>query len=317
METLHEEIDEREKISEIENASQTGQALILEQPISKPSIQGRRNPPARNTSRFWFERFLAVIQRQNPSVIDSSFLSQIAPSNEGKLLAQLKFMHVIDEQGKPTPLLHALNMLGDEQKKGFQQVVRESYSDLLAEVKIERALPQDLLNFFIRKYQFPRDKALNASKFFLYLTEKGGILVSPELSSLLVEKSNTSSLPPSSSAAAAAPGLPERNTVLKEVRNLATSSIRLVGPKKQRGRAYDGENQSPSIQATINITLDKDTPKEYWDRVLALLGESRESAQLGFARSEVEGISSSHESSQSKKAQSDARQEINDNSDSS
>ena len=33
------------------------------------------------------------------------------------------------------------------------------------------------------------------------------------------------------------------------------------------------------IQATINIKLDKDTPKEYWDRVLALLGE-RKSVEL-------------------------------------
>lgn len=30
-----------------------------------------------------------------------------------------------------------------------------------------------------------------------------------------------------------------------------------------------------TIQATVNIHLDKDTPREYWDRVLALLGEKR------------------------------------------
>ena len=29
------------------------------------------------------------------------------------------------------------------------------------------------------------------------------------------------------------------------------------------------------IQATINIKLDKDTPKEYWDRVFSLLGERK------------------------------------------
>src|ERR1700730_6792210 len=88
--------------------------------VTQAVAQGRRNPPARNTSRFWFERFLAVIQRQNPSIIDASFVSQIAPSNEGKLLAQLKFLHVVDEQGKPTALLSKLNMVGDEQKKAFQ-----------------------------------------------------------------------------------------------------------------------------------------------------------------------------------------------------
>ena len=105
--------------------------------VEEKKTPQKRNPPSRNTSRFWFERFLAVIQRQNPSVIDATFLSQIAPNNEGKLLSQLKFLHVIDDLGKPTPLLSALNMIGEDQKKGFQEIARTSYQDQLGEVKIE------------------------------------------------------------------------------------------------------------------------------------------------------------------------------------
>lgn len=227
----------------------------------KKTSQGKRNPPSRNTSRFWFERFLAVIQRQNPSVIDATFLSQIAPNNEGKLLAQLKFLHVIDELGKPTNILPMLNMVGEEQKKGFQEIARASYQDLMDEVKVEKALPDDLINFFIRHYAFTRDKGINAAKFFLYLAEKGSILVSQELTGFLGEKPSQNGISQQARPRVA-------NPIQKDVR---VAPITL--PTRKNGRAATKDQHA--IVATVNIRLDKDTPKEYWDRVFALLGEQR------------------------------------------
>lgn len=246
----------RRENEEESNQEPLSTSNVIEESTQEPKIQsaGRRNPPARNTSRFWFERFLAVIQRQNPTVIDAAFLKQIAPSNEGKLLAQLKFLKVIDDQGRPTDTLFALNMVGQEQKKGFQAMAREAYSDLMGEIMIDKAVPEDLVNFFIRKYGFTRDKGVYATKFFLYLAEKGSMPVSPELSAFLTEKSQTPS--PQGNSAPISKYVQSRNFVQKR----ATS----VGPDRSL------------IQATINVTLDKDTPKEYWDRVFALLGEGRE-----------------------------------------
>ena len=43
----------------------------------------------------------------------------------------------------------------------------------------------------------------------------------------------------------------------------------------QRKNVQILSEEQPVIQATISIKLDKDTPKEYWDRVLALLGERK------------------------------------------
>ena len=208
----------------------------------------KRNPPARNTSGFWFERFLTVIQRQNPSEIDATFLSQIAPSNEGKLLAQLKFLHVIDEHGKPTKLLPMLNMVGEEQRNAFPEIVKTSYPDLLNEVKVSMAVPDDLVNFFIRKYSFTRDKAINATKFFLYLCEKAHIQLSPEITYFLERKE------------------PSRQE-----------------PTQQRKIRVESHSTNPApetanhnvVTTVIEIHLDKDTPKEYWDRILTLLGEKR------------------------------------------
>jgi hypothetical protein len=250
-------------------------------------LSSRRNPPARNTSRFWFERFLSVIQRQNPTIIDASFLRQIAPSNEGKLLAQLKFLHVIDEQGKPTELLPMLNMVGEEQKRGFLQIVKDSYPELLSELKIDKALPDDLVNFFIRKYSFSREKALNASRFFLYLAEKASIGLSPQLTLFLNEKgsamqsglgtSSSSSLTlqkePSTSISLSRDGKPSDLSSQLLHRPL----VRKVQLQRNGSRVRHElqETLRPQIQANISIHLDKDTPKEYWDRVLALLGEPR------------------------------------------
>jgi hypothetical protein len=253
----------------------------------------RRNPPARNTSRFWFERFLSVIQRQNPTVIDSSFLSQIAPNNEGKLLAQLKFLRLIDDQGKPTALLPSLNMVGAEQKKGFQQIIRESYGDLLSEIVVERAVPDDVVNFFIRKYAFTRDKAINAGKFFLYLSEKGSLAVSKELSTFLTEKGTNGGGVASSSQGTPSAG---SSAKLAPVERIARSPLResRIGYSSAQ-RRNQIETQVGMFQAVINVKLDKDTPKEYWDRVLALLGERRDvvgenqiSAESGDLQAQVD-----------------------------
>jgi hypothetical protein len=237
---------------------------------TSPSTGTKRNPPARNTSRFWFERFLAVIQRQNPTVIDASFLSQIAPSNEGKLLAQLKFLGVIDEQGKPTRLLPQLNMVGEEQKKAFQEIASEAYRELQSEVKMEKAVPDDLINFFIRKYTFTRDKGINASRFYLYLIEKSGGPISGELGTFLTEK--PSSVPSGSVSPSTARITPPAVRTLNRDARLNEGSTSRHHIPNRRGRAAYVEERSP-FQAVINIKLEKDTPKEYWDRVLALLGE--------------------------------------------
>jgi hypothetical protein len=250
-----------------ERDRESDEAVFSEQGLDAGSLQGvalssqaKRNPPARNTSRFWFERFLAVIQRQNPSIIDNSFLSQIAPSNEGKLLAQLKFLRVIDDRGKPTPLLPMLNMVGDDQKRAFLETARDSYADLFAELKLDKAVPDDLVNFFIRKYGFTRDKAANAAKFFLYLVEKGGMTVSPELSAFLTEKNGVK---PAERIA--------KPSVVREARTYV-QNIPRTGARKSGSRF----ETNSALQATIEIKLDKDTPREYWDRVLALLGEKKD-----------------------------------------
>jgi hypothetical protein len=53
--------------------------------------------------------------------------------------------------------------------------------------------------------------------------------------------------------------------------------------KRRNSQANSAEDTlpgSPAIQANISITLDKDTPREYWDRVLALLGEREKASAL-------------------------------------
>jgi hypothetical protein len=250
------------------------------------SLQSKRNPPARNTSRFWFERFLSVIQRQNPSIIDSSFLAQIAPSNEGKLLAQLKFLGVIDEQGKPTKLLAKLNMVGEEQKLAFQEIAGEAYRDLQSEIKIEKAVPDDLVNFFIRKYAFTRDKAINAAKFYLYLVEKSGSPVSNDLRSLLSEKLPGTSQP--GSASVSVPRVAEKPSGRSQGKDLRMTGLSYRQNQQRRLLLQEFENHSP-IQAVINIKLEKDTPREYWDRVLALLGERQRSETAAESSNDQNG----------------------------
>ena len=258
------------------------QSVLMENNTKAASAGGKRNPPARNTSRFWFERFLAVIQRQNPSIIDASFVSQIAPSNEGKLLAQLKFLHVVDEQGKPTQLLPLLNMVGEEQKKAFQEIAQGSYKDLFQELNLDRAVPDDLVNFFIRKYGFTRDKAVNASKFFLYLADKGSIHISEELAGFITEKSPSSQTNGVQIAGSRLVDRPMIRPAIRESRiGPSPAQVRQLLQRK-KGSVQNPSESQPSIQTMISIRLDKDTPREYWDRVLALIGEKKVSAEISI-----------------------------------
>jgi hypothetical protein len=137
---------------------------------------------------------------------------------------------------------------------------------------MERAVPDDIVNFFIRKYSFTRDKALNASKFYLHLLEKSEKPVSSELSAFLTEKVATAGQSTTNSASAfQRERLPARSQI-KDSRPRQSS----VGRQIQHGksRSLDIDERAP-IQAVISIKLEKDTPPEYWDRVLALLGERR------------------------------------------
>ena len=253
--------------------NQTSVPVEDEVSSEKSSAAVRRNPPARNTSRFWFERFLAVIQRQNPPVIDSSFLSQIAPSNEGKLLAQLKFLKVIDDRGRPTQVLPLLNMVGEAQKNGFHQMMDESYFELLNEVKIEKAVPDDIVNYFIRKYSYTREKAVYASKFFLYLADKSSIQISQEMRTFYNEKALSNQNGSTSGLGQATLALAGRASAEKTPKiPVREQRINTKNGKKDQYQTIAG---NPTIHATVEIKLDKDTPKELWDRVLALLGEKR------------------------------------------
>ena len=190
-----------------------------------------------------------MIQRQNPAIIDSSFLSQIAPSNEGKLLSQLKFLGVVDDQGKPTRVLPILNMVGDEQRKAFLEIAKESYKDLLLEVKVDKAVPDDFVNFFIRKYAFTRDKGINASKFFLYLTEKGGISVSSELDSFLSEKAPVPSQPGNGSVSVTRISEKQSSRIHTKESRPSTTSNRQALQRKIK----PSEQEQSSIQTVISI----------------------------------------------------------------
>ncbi len=280
--------------AESQSREDTDQSVSMESTSKAASVGSKRNPPARNTSRFWFERFLAVIQRQNPSVIDASFVSQIAPSNEGKLLAQLKFLRVVDEQGKPTQLLPLLNMVGEEQKKAFQEIAQGSYKDLFQELNVDRAVPDDLVNFFIRKYGFTRDKAINASKFFLYLAEKGSIHISPELTAFLTEKSGPSQTNGVQVSGSKPTDRPVIRPAARETRmGSSPSQARQFFQRKKGPLEFPSPESQPSIQTMISIRLDKDTPKEYWDRVLALIGEKKVSSDLSIGERTANEDSSS------------------------
>jgi len=228
-------------------------------PEDQEDIRARSTRKAPYVAISWIERFFDLNHRLVIDHVDAEFirLNIVGSGNESKTISALQFLGLIDGSGKATSKLASLRVVGDDFKKNLQKIVREAYSDLVSTIVLEAARKESLINFFVQRYDYSYTSASAAARLFIWLSLQAGISISEELQSLGTESSlQTKSKPPSTERIISRPG-----------RRMASEVAPTV--------------QETTIQATINIQLDKDTPREFWDRVLALLGEKRRQEDLG------------------------------------
>jgi len=157
--------------------------------MENPKIStGELKPPYGSPK--WYEDFFELIQRRKVDKVDSEFLklSNIAAGNEYKVIFGLRFLGLIDENGNATDKLKGLMVVGEEFNKNLEKVVKEAYSDLFSKVNLEKALPQDLINYFIRQYGMAISTAKEARRIFVFLAQKANIPISEELLAAKVER---------------------------------------------------------------------------------------------------------------------------------
>lgn len=222
-------------------------------PEDQAEIKARSARRAPYIAIVWLEKFFDLNHRQRIDKVDTEFvrLNIMGSGHESQIISALRFLGLVDENGAATQKLASLRVLGEDFKRNLAPIVREAYSDLISTIVLDSARSENLINFFVQRYNYSSTGATSAARLFIWLASQTDIPISDELGNL----------------GAKSP---------QQIRpRLQTVQIAATKSKYEKGQNVLPTNASAIVQATVNITLDKDTPKELWDRVLALLGEKR------------------------------------------
>jgi len=76
-----------------------------------------------------------------------------------------------------------LRLTGEGFTKNLGEIVRESYKELLDTISVKDARLEDVVNYFVEKYEYSGDAANRATAVFAHLAQEGGIEISEQLSS--------------------------------------------------------------------------------------------------------------------------------------
>lgn len=106
----------------------------------------------------------------NPDKLDRSLLRKlaIAPSKQYEAISALRFLGLIDHDGRPTKSFFKLK---DEYKRTLEGLVRSSYWELFELIPPSLMTQERLLNFF----ETARDTAEYQAKLFVYLCQESEI----------------------------------------------------------------------------------------------------------------------------------------------
>ena len=126
---------------------------------------------------------LALMQRLSPVKVDAKLLrtNKVAPGNEYKVIGALRFLGIIDGNGKPTEKSRQLKTRGPSYQLAIQDIVRNAYSDLFDQVNLKAATRDQIHNYFIARLGLGVEMAAKATRFFLGLCVQSEMPLSPEL----------------------------------------------------------------------------------------------------------------------------------------
>lgn len=191
---------------------------------------------------------LRLLQRTSPSIVDQELLRSqgIARGNEYKVIGALRYLGLIDEEGRPTERARLLKARGAVQLLNLQQIVREAYPTLFRKLDLRSATRDDVYNHFLADLGLQPEMAAKATRFFLELARAAGFQVGVDR----------------------AEGHDERVTDLRRPSDLAGASRR---PRPNQARPAPVElarNDSP----TFSIVLPSETVAMSEEELASFLG---------------------------------------------
>jgi len=134
----------------------------------------------------WYDEFLKILETRTITKVDIGFLQnqKIASGNESKMIAGLKFLGLINNEGNASEAMDNLSVVGGKRVENIEKVVRNAYSLLFDEVKVdlEKAERNTLINCFKADYRMRSvTTATQAAKIFVFFAQKAGITLSKSI----------------------------------------------------------------------------------------------------------------------------------------
>jgi hypothetical protein len=143
--------------------------------------KGRKHLPPYVSYRT-FHNFIDGLQQRMPSRIDRSYWGDMLSGSTGiQLMAALRFLGLVDANGKPMERLKTLVAARGEQKSQLlRDVAYDAFSFVLrSSLELESATYSQLVEVFHNTFQLTDDVSRKCVKFFIAMVSDAGMSLSP------------------------------------------------------------------------------------------------------------------------------------------
>jgi len=116
---------------------------------------------------------LQLMRKTTPPKIDGSYLrsNQIAPGNEYKVVGALRFLEIIDDDGRPTEKSRLLKTKGPAFTAALQNIIRNAYRNLFGHLNGGAHSQEDIYNYFVAEEGLGTEMATKTTRFFIQLCQ--------------------------------------------------------------------------------------------------------------------------------------------------
>ncbi len=149
--------------------------------IRDSDLEGRGLIPPYGPSRGMLQA-LHLLRRTTPPRIDSDYLrvNKIAPGNEYKVVGALRFLNLIDDEGRPTDNSRLLKTKGATYTLALQEIVKKAYSGVFRGLKPTEITREGIYNYFVTEGGMGAEMATKAARFLVKLCRLAEIELAPE-----------------------------------------------------------------------------------------------------------------------------------------
>lgn len=144
-------------------------------------LEGRGLVPPYGPTRGMLES-LQLLRRSTPPRIDSDFLrvSRIAPGNEYKVVGALRYLGLIDDEGRPTESSRVLKTKGATHTLHLQEIVQNAYPGIFQGQRLKEITREGIYNYFVTEGGLGAEMANKATRFLTKLCRLAEMEIAPD-----------------------------------------------------------------------------------------------------------------------------------------